>query len=85
MDNTTDVLFERWFYCENLGTQLVPVIKEYVICIFLKDIFAFLMFAQTYELHLCMSGSWIPNRIKQEGLTQVDAFLHVCLSLFSDS
>lgn len=22
-------LFERWFHCEDLGTQLVPVIKEY--------------------------------------------------------
>ncbi|KTF81804.1 hypothetical protein cypCar_00031633 [Cyprinus carpio] len=29
VDNSTDVLFERWFYCENLGTQLVPIIKEY--------------------------------------------------------
>lgn len=29
VDNTTDILFERWFYCENLGTQLVPIIKEY--------------------------------------------------------
>lgn len=28
MDNSTQILFERWFYCENLGTQLVPVIKE---------------------------------------------------------
>lgn len=28
VDNSTDVLFERWFYCENLGTQLVPIIKE---------------------------------------------------------
>uniref|UniRef100_A0A3B3WJC7 3-hydroxyanthranilate 3,4-dioxygenase n=1 Tax=Poecilia mexicana TaxID=48701 RepID=A0A3B3WJC7_9TELE len=28
VDNTTDILFERWFYCENLGTQLVPIIKE---------------------------------------------------------
>ncbi|XP_059422699.1 3-hydroxyanthranilate 3,4-dioxygenase [Carassius carassius] len=30
VDNTTDVLFERWFYCENLGTQLVPIIKEFM-------------------------------------------------------
>ncbi|XP_065153413.1 3-hydroxyanthranilate 3,4-dioxygenase [Paramisgurnus dabryanus] len=30
VDNTTDVLFERWFYCENLGTQLVPVIQEFM-------------------------------------------------------
>ncbi|XP_051773007.1 3-hydroxyanthranilate 3,4-dioxygenase isoform X2 [Ctenopharyngodon idella] len=28
--NSTDVLFERWFYCENLGTQLVPIIKEFM-------------------------------------------------------
>lgn len=28
VDNSTSVLFERWFYCENLGTQLVPVINE---------------------------------------------------------
>jgi len=26
---TTTPLFERWFYCENLGTQLVPIIREY--------------------------------------------------------
>lgn len=30
VDNSTDVLFERWFYCENLGTQLVPIIKEFM-------------------------------------------------------
>ncbi|KAK5853656.1 hypothetical protein PBY51_014791 [Eleginops maclovinus] len=30
VDNTTDPLFERWFYCENLGTQLVPIIKEFM-------------------------------------------------------
>ncbi|XP_027861739.1 3-hydroxyanthranilate 3,4-dioxygenase [Xiphophorus couchianus] len=30
VDNTTDILFERWFYCENLGTQLVPIIKEFM-------------------------------------------------------
>lgn len=28
--NSTEVLFERWFYCENLGTQLVPIIKEFM-------------------------------------------------------
>ncbi|XP_056105283.1 3-hydroxyanthranilate 3,4-dioxygenase [Rhinichthys klamathensis goyatoka] len=28
--NSTDVLFERWFYCQNLGTQLVPIIKEFM-------------------------------------------------------
>ncbi|XP_056148026.1 3-hydroxyanthranilate 3,4-dioxygenase [Lampris incognitus] len=27
--NSTDVLFEKWFYCESLGTQLVPIIKEF--------------------------------------------------------
>uniref|UniRef100_A0A8C9T3K8 3-hydroxyanthranilate 3,4-dioxygenase n=1 Tax=Scleropages formosus TaxID=113540 RepID=A0A8C9T3K8_SCLFO len=30
VDNTTDVLFEKWFYCEDLGTQLVPVIQEFL-------------------------------------------------------
>uniref|UniRef100_A0A671MC65 3-hydroxyanthranilate 3,4-dioxygenase n=1 Tax=Sinocyclocheilus anshuiensis TaxID=1608454 RepID=A0A671MC65_9TELE len=30
VDDSTDVLFERWFYCENLGTQLVPIIKEFM-------------------------------------------------------
>ncbi|XP_061546564.1 3-hydroxyanthranilate 3,4-dioxygenase [Phycodurus eques] len=29
VDNTTAILFERWFYCENLGTQLVPIIQEF--------------------------------------------------------
>ncbi|XP_062253512.1 3-hydroxyanthranilate 3,4-dioxygenase-like [Platichthys flesus] len=28
VENTTDILFEKWFYCQNLGTQLVPIIKE---------------------------------------------------------
>ncbi|KAF7663812.1 hypothetical protein LDENG_00197980 [Lucifuga dentata] len=30
VNNTTDILFERWFYCENLGIQLVPIIKEFM-------------------------------------------------------
>ncbi|KAM4590999.1 3-hydroxyanthranilate 3,4-dioxygenase isoform 2-T2 [Odontesthes bonariensis] len=30
VDNTTDTLFERWFYCQDLGTQLVPIIKEFM-------------------------------------------------------
>uniref|UniRef100_A0A667XRD4 3-hydroxyanthranilate 3,4-dioxygenase n=1 Tax=Myripristis murdjan TaxID=586833 RepID=A0A667XRD4_9TELE len=28
VDNSPQILFERWFYCENLGTQLVPIIRE---------------------------------------------------------
>ncbi|XP_072247564.1 3-hydroxyanthranilate 3,4-dioxygenase isoform X2 [Leuresthes tenuis] len=30
IDNTTDILFEKWFYCQDLGTQLVPIIKEFM-------------------------------------------------------
>ncbi|XP_068597428.1 3-hydroxyanthranilate 3,4-dioxygenase [Brachionichthys hirsutus] len=29
LDNTTTVLFEKWFYCQDLRTQLVPLIKEF--------------------------------------------------------
>jgi len=29
VDGTTDTLFERWFYCDDLGAQLGPVIKEF--------------------------------------------------------
>ncbi|CAI5653334.1 unnamed protein product [Oreochromis niloticus] len=30
VDNTTNILFEKWFYCQDLGTQLVPIIKEFM-------------------------------------------------------
>ncbi|XP_019945431.1 3-hydroxyanthranilate 3,4-dioxygenase [Paralichthys olivaceus] len=30
VDNTIDILFEKWFYCQDLGTQLVPIIKEFL-------------------------------------------------------
>uniref|UniRef100_A0A8C6ZT11 3-hydroxyanthranilate 3,4-dioxygenase n=1 Tax=Nothoprocta perdicaria TaxID=30464 RepID=A0A8C6ZT11_NOTPE len=26
---STDVLFEKWFHCEDLGTQLAPIIREF--------------------------------------------------------
>ncbi|KAM9316176.1 3-hydroxyanthranilate 3,4-dioxygenase [Gastrophryne carolinensis] len=29
VDNSTEVLFERWFYCADLGVQLAPVINEF--------------------------------------------------------
>jgi len=29
VDSTTDILFERWFHCEDLGSQLKPIIDEY--------------------------------------------------------
>ena len=29
MNESTESLFEKWFYCDDLGVQLVPVIKEF--------------------------------------------------------
>jgi len=29
VDGTTEVLFERWFHCDDLGSQLKPIIEEY--------------------------------------------------------
>ncbi|KAK4036916.1 hypothetical protein OUZ56_028961 [Daphnia magna] len=29
VNNSTEGLFEKWFYCDDLGVQLVPVIKEF--------------------------------------------------------
>ncbi|KAL2773854.1 3-hydroxyanthranilate 3,4-dioxygenase [Daubentonia madagascariensis] len=28
--DTTDILYEKWFYCKDLGTQLVPIIQEFL-------------------------------------------------------
>lgn len=30
VDNTTDTLYEKWFHCKDLGTELVPIIKEFM-------------------------------------------------------
>ncbi|XP_044148405.1 3-hydroxyanthranilate 3,4-dioxygenase [Bufo gargarizans] len=29
VENSTEVLFEKWFHCEDLGTQLRPIINEF--------------------------------------------------------
>jgi len=29
VEGSTDTLFERWFYCDDLGAQLGPIIKEF--------------------------------------------------------
>ncbi|XP_014453596.1 3-hydroxyanthranilate 3,4-dioxygenase isoform X3 [Alligator mississippiensis] len=29
VEESTDVLFERWFYCKDLGVQLTPIIQEF--------------------------------------------------------
>merc|ERR1712112_629507 len=29
VDGSTEVLFERWFHCEDLGSQLKPIIEEF--------------------------------------------------------
>lgn len=31
VENTTDILWEEWFYCYDLGVQLGPVIKKSVV------------------------------------------------------
>lgn len=31
---TTDVLYEEWFHCEDLGSQLTPAIKKLVLVYF---------------------------------------------------
>ncbi|KAF6714474.1 3-hydroxyanthranilate 3,4-dioxygenase [Oryzias melastigma] len=51
VNNTTDILFERWFYCENLGTQLVPIIKEY-------DSFTFILHIN-FPKHACFFNAII--------------------------
>lgn len=28
IDDSTDILWEEWFHCDDLGTQLGPVIKK---------------------------------------------------------
>lgn len=28
VDNSTATLIERWFHCKDLGSELVPIIKE---------------------------------------------------------
>lgn len=30
VENSTEVLFEKWFHCTDLGTQLAPVINEFL-------------------------------------------------------
>ncbi|KAK2507673.1 hypothetical protein MC885_011711 [Smutsia gigantea] len=32
--DTADVLFEKWFFCEDLSTQLAPIIQEEKVCPF---------------------------------------------------
>lgn len=29
-DHLNNILYERWFHCEDLGSQLAPIIKEYL-------------------------------------------------------
>ncbi|KAM4770871.1 3-hydroxyanthranilate 3,4-dioxygenase [Rhinophrynus dorsalis] len=29
VEDSTEVLYEKWFYCEDLGTQLAPIMKEF--------------------------------------------------------
>ena len=29
VNGSTEVLFERWFHCEDLGSQLKPIIEEF--------------------------------------------------------
>ncbi|XP_062065331.1 3-hydroxyanthranilate 3,4-dioxygenase isoform X2 [Lepus europaeus] len=29
VEDSLDVLYEKWFYCKDLGTQLVPIIQEF--------------------------------------------------------
>ena len=74
VDGSTDVLWEEWFYCDDLGSQLGPVIKRYTQI--LKS-----------SLSLSLDHSLIPKldsfllrSTKVEVLPKVKSSIHLLLS-----
>ena len=58
---TLDILFEEWFYCEDLGTQLAPIIKKLVL-----DWSNIVAFAAQKSVSSCLFG----RAVKTGGLME---------------
>jgi len=55
---STDILFERWFHCVDLGSQLKPIIEEYFACEEHKT-------GQPKEDSVNSNPPWVPDSRRQ--------------------